>query len=854
MGNRTGGNYGGIYDNLNHNCNSTVTNCILWGNSHSGLSDESAQIYALPYLVSYSCIQDWVDRGTGNISNNPQFLNQAGGDYHPQAGSPCIDTGDNNAVPSAVTTDIDGIPRKLDGDGNNTAVVDMGAYEFHIIFVNIANTQGTTHNGSTWAKSYLYLQDVLARAVAGQEIWVAQGTYRPDQSTAMPNGTGNRDANFALINGVQIYGGFDGNEMYRSQRNWLNNVTTLSGSLNNGQNSYHVVENIGVNETAILDGFTITGGKADGNNSSLFYNCGGGMLNSSASPTITDCNFKNNKAQFGGGAIYNDSNSSPVITSCLFVDNDANMTASSLGYGGAIYNNLSSPEINNCSFISNMAKRGGGAISNIQSRPTLLNCAFSGNKAVVAGMGGAVYDSGSSPLMTNCIFTANSANSGGGIYNESNSSPTLVNCTFNMNSATGTPNPPGYGGGVYNSSSCSPVVTNCIFWGDAAFQNNSNEIYDYNSSASPIFKNCDIAGCGGSANWQGGFGRDGGQNIAADPCFISADDLHLQGISRCIDKGDNAAVPAGVKTDFDGKSRFLPDYAPIVDMGAYEYVPPPFVIISAGEYVPITLPANEPNVQLIGRVIRDDAHAIYRTYWEVVYNPKGAILVFDPCLPAEDLHPSISTPVVSPRVTFPNDVDYSGNYGIRLVAKDDNNNVLADDIAWVMLKGGNTGPTVIPGSYGQVEVGQVLQLNGVVYDDGLPRGVLNKRWSFYSDDPNSPQGANVIFANPEDPNTTVTFTRKGDYVLRLWASDTAVEVNGFAVIKVINHDEPPSVEAGADKTIFWGQTHDVNLADASVSDDGGDVTSTWSLAKVDGSNGTVNFGILILFKHRMVNP
>lgn len=54
------------------------------------------------------------------------------------AGSPCIDAGDNNEVPSGVTTDLDGNPRFIDDPditdtGNGTPpIVDMGAYEFQV--------------------------------------------------------------------------------------------------------------------------------------------------------------------------------------------------------------------------------------------------------------------------------------------------------------------------------------------------------------------------------------------------------------------------------------------------------------------------------------------------------------------------------------------------------------------------------------------------------------------------------------------------------------------------------------------------------------------------------------------------
>ena len=58
---------------------------------------------------------------------DPLFVSTT--DLRLQEGSLCIDTGSNDAVPDDVTTDLDGEPRIVDGNGDEVATVDMGAYE-----------------------------------------------------------------------------------------------------------------------------------------------------------------------------------------------------------------------------------------------------------------------------------------------------------------------------------------------------------------------------------------------------------------------------------------------------------------------------------------------------------------------------------------------------------------------------------------------------------------------------------------------------------------------------------------------------------------------------------------------------
>jgi len=99
----------------------TLTNCILFNESHELVGDST-------FSVTYCCIQDgWP--GEGNIDEDPRFVDAANGDYHLLADSPCIDVGSNEAA-QGILYDLDGNLRLWDGDGDGLIWVDMGAYEF----------------------------------------------------------------------------------------------------------------------------------------------------------------------------------------------------------------------------------------------------------------------------------------------------------------------------------------------------------------------------------------------------------------------------------------------------------------------------------------------------------------------------------------------------------------------------------------------------------------------------------------------------------------------------------------------------------------------------------------------------
>ena len=265
------------------------------------------------------------------------------------------------------------------------------------------------NNGSSWANAYNHLQDALSVSSNGDEIRVAKGFYKPDLGIGIT--LGDRTAAFQLENGVAIYGGFQPGGGQWEDRNPTVYETILSGDLsgndglnfaNNDENSYHVVTGSGTGALAVLDGFTITGGNANGSTNPGYR--GGGMYNESGSPTLVNCTFKGNSAGTGGGICNSDS--SPRLVNCTFSENSA-------GDGGGIHNRGNSyPILTNCMFSENSASKGGGIRNAGNYITILINCTFTGNSATQYGGGMYTYGTGASPQLTNCIFWGNSDNGG----------------------------------------------------------------------------------------------------------------------------------------------------------------------------------------------------------------------------------------------------------------------------------------------------------------------------------------------------------------------------------------------------------------------------------------------------------
>ena len=207
-----------------------------------------------------------------------------------------------------------------------------------------------------------------------------------------------------------------------------------------------------------------------------------------------------------------------------------------------------------------------GAVMNVWgSNPTFANCSFMGNQAYNDGgasetaAGGGMCNWSSSPTLINCVISGNCAQMGGGIWCTRESYPVLINCTVASNI---------HGGIVVDSGI---TLANCILWGNT---NCITQIEAVGSSPNVTYSCI-----------QGGWPGVG--NISLDPRFVdfAAGDFRLQAGSPCIDAGQNAAVPPDaldldadgdtaepVPTDLDHHARVI-GATPLVDMGAYEFIP-----------------------------------------------------------------------------------------------------------------------------------------------------------------------------------------------------------------------------------------------------------------------------------------
>lgn len=218
----------------------------------------------------------------------------------------------------------------------------------------------------TWAKAAHNLQDAIDASAVNDAIWIAEGTYHPDQGASVT--IGNIYTDFEFLEGQSIRGGFpvDGGDGTLAAQNIALYETVLSGDLgtpNDFSDNSSTVVGIDPDFDTQLDGLVIEGASETG----LSVSAGLGIL------TISNCHFRNNETTENGGALHMEGNDEPSIV-----------------------------QIKNSAFYGNHSDNDGGAIYLVDGATLLLeNCTLAGNNAD-GSEGGAIAwdDSSATPTLT----------------------------------------------------------------------------------------------------------------------------------------------------------------------------------------------------------------------------------------------------------------------------------------------------------------------------------------------------------------------------------------------------------------------------------------------------------------------
>jgi len=316
--------------------------------------------------------------------NNTGTLN-----YQWKVGGANAGTGDSYTVRAADfgKTITLGITSSVE-TGTRTSAPTAAVLAIGTIYVD-CNGGSDANSGASWGNAFSTLQRALEFAVAGDEIRVAAGTYYPDTIAGPASSgaqSGDRDKAFVLKKDVKMYGGYDAST---GARNIRANETVLSGDIgikeDNNDNSYHVVISSGDVGSALMDGFTITGGNATGignitvNNPARGLGRGyaGGILIDDGDPVISNCVISGNIA-FNGGGIYSNG-SSYIMINCLVIHNSTIPTS---GDGGGIYSYNGCPKIVNSTISGNTARNntGGGVHLYNECSIEFINCIITYNQ------------------------------------------------------------------------------------------------------------------------------------------------------------------------------------------------------------------------------------------------------------------------------------------------------------------------------------------------------------------------------------------------------------------------------------------------------------------------------------------
>lgn len=524
----------------------TISNTLFWGNKKNGSSlvqgsdiyqNNSNNTFVNNFLQLAN--NNYTNIGTGaydlgiNATHNkfnvdPLFINATDPDgadnihrtiddgLNLQSISLAIDSGDNKSIGIPFTNDIRGLAR------TQNTVTDIGAYEVvgAILPIRYVKAQVSgTGDGSSWANASDDLQAMCA--ASAQEVWVSSGLFKPTRDTygsTIPSDP--RNKTFYVKSGLKIYGGFVGTEIALSERTIqtiASNTTILSGDIgvprDSNDNCYHVVVPSSITQSGIsttIDGFTITGGNANGN-ASIVINTSGDLVYQGAGGGIYAYKGKNifrnnviekNRAKFHGGGIYTDRGTNTIIANTISA-NDIDSIVDGYAHDGAgISTFLSANNIISNIIIGNRNKGGNSAgISTFGSKDSISN------NIITYNIGSGIFAYRSNTMLNHNTFSNNFAPFGGGFYLSSGNALVMNNnLSNNISSSHG-------GGGVLNSVTCS--VSNNIFLNNSATEQGGGLFL----AGSGIITNSIFSG--NTAKYGGGISGYSGNNTLSNNTIVA---------------------------------------------------------------------------------------------------------------------------------------------------------------------------------------------------------------------------------------------------------------------------------------------------------------------------------------------
>jgi predicted outer membrane repeat protein len=330
-------------------------------------------------------------------------------------------------------------------------------------------------DGKTWKTAFRSLQDAVDQQeeAGGGEVWVKTGSIAASGS----------DTLLTLKSGVDVYGGFAGNELARADRDTP--TADRATTLNANEVSYPAVIGDGV-EHVTFDGFAVKNavgakgsafqatGSSDLTLSHVFFSdnsatgCGGAMWLENAEVRLVGGAFEDNHADGSGGAICTERATKLEVEGTRFIDNDAVQRGGAIDAYGT-YSPEAKPDlaISAATFIGNRATRqdepssGGGALYQMAGTLTIVDSDFKANYASLQS-GAAVYLSDVAADVYNSVFAENEGFRTA--FHTDFAGPVhIVNCTFAFNDVN-CPGPCSVSGDATVVENSLSVVTEKIQW------------------------------------------------------------------------------------------------------------------------------------------------------------------------------------------------------------------------------------------------------------------------------------------------------------------------------------------------------------------------------------------------------